>query len=157
MKLSKSIVSYKVILCAMFFLILSCSDTSNKKKNTIKEAEKSTVKNKDPKIIEGEKYYNQYCLACHMQDGMGVPEMNPPLAKTSWVTGDKERLISVVLNGLSGDVEIDGDIYSNAMGSFAILSDNEIALILSYIRQSFGNNADAITEQEVEQIRIKSK
>lgn len=88
-----------------------------------------------------------------MQDGMGVPGMNPPLVKTEWVLGDKERLIGVVLNGLSGDVEINGELYSNTMGSFAMLKDKQIALLLSYVRQSFGNDADAISEKEVANVR----
>lgn len=52
-------------------------------------------------MANGKNIYNKYCLACHMADGAGVPNMNPPLSKTSYVLGDKTRLIKVVLNGLA--------------------------------------------------------
>ena len=52
------------------------------------------------KVNEGQKIYTQYCLACHQEDGSGVPNMNPPLRKSDWVVGDKTKLINVILKGL---------------------------------------------------------
>lgn len=104
----------------------------------------------------GEKVYTQYCLTCHMADGGGVQNMNPPLSRTSYVLGDKNRLIKVVLNGLSGK-EIDDERYSNNMASQSFLKDQEIADVLTYIRKSFNNNAIAITAPQVKTIRTTVK
>lgn len=100
-------------------------------------------------MAKGQKLYQQHCLACHMDNGKGVPGMNPPVAGTDWVTGDKERLINVILKGMSEPTEINGETYQNAMASFDYLKDDEIALILSYIRNSFGNEASKISGEEV--------
>ncbi|MEL6924867.1 MAG: c-type cytochrome, partial [Bacteroidota bacterium] len=101
----------------------------------------------------GHKVYTTYCLACHQANGKGAPGMNPPLAGTDWVTGDKTRLINVILNGLSEPVEINGELYQNQMASHAFLTDQQIADVLSYIRKSFGNEASAITPEEVAERR----
>lgn len=108
-------------------------------------------------IIEsGGKVYELSCLACHQVDGSGVPYMNPPLIKTSVVLGDKKELIKVILTGLS-DKEIDGQTYSNPMPALEYLSDKEIADVLTYIRNSFGNKAEAVTVAEVKAVRTSTK
>lgn len=104
-------------------------------------------------LAAGKKVYDQFCLACHMDDGTGVPGMNPPLVNTDWVLGDKERPIKVVLNGLSEPVEINGEIYQNAMAPHNFLDDQQIADVLTFVRQSFGNKASAITAEEVAEVR----
>src|SRR3954447_26027854 len=102
----------------------------------------------------GKQLYTKYCLACHQEDGAGVPNLNPPLIKTSYVLGDKKRLINWVLKG-SGDqkVHIDGNYYNNNMPSQATLKDEEIAGILTYVRSHFGNKASAIAPAEVKAVR----
>ena len=102
----------------------------------------------------GKIVYDTYCLACHMQDGGGAPRMNPPLIKTSFVLGDKKKLISIVMNGLSG-VEVEGEDYSNVMAPHNFLTDQQIADVLTYVRNSFGNKASAVTVAEVKAARPK--
>jgi mono/diheme cytochrome c family protein len=102
----------------------------------------------------GKIIYETYCLACHQEDGSGVPGMNPPLVKTDWVLGDSTRLINVILKGLK-DTEIGGDSYSNEMPSHDFLTDNQIAEVLTYIRKSFGNQAGAIRSEDVKKQRAK--
>ena len=108
-------------------------------------------------IARGKKVYTDRCLTCHQADGLGVQNMNPPLVKTKWVLGDKKQLIEIVLQGKKDGVEIDGDGYSNVMASHADLSDLQIADVLTYVRNSFGNKAKAITEAEVKTARAKLK
>jgi mono/diheme cytochrome c family protein len=110
---------------------------------------------KDEGIV-GAKVYNVYCAACHQQDGKGASGRFPPLAGTDWVTGDKQRLISLVLNGLQGSITVNGEDYINAMPQHSFLSDEEVANALTYIRQSFGNNASPITVDEVVAVRRKA-
>ena len=107
---------------------------------------------------KGKALYDQYCLTCHQADGAGVPRLNPPLIHTSWVKGDKEKLIKWVLTGSGSDkVEIDGKFYSNNMPAQNYLKDDEIATILTYVRSSFGNKYSAITTAEVKAVRASLK
>jgi glucose/arabinose dehydrogenase/cytochrome c553 len=101
----------------------------------------------------GKKVYDAYCIACHQANGKGAPGMNPPLVETDWVTGDKERLIGVILNGMSEPTEINGETYQNAMASHAFLDDQQIADVLTFIRNYWGNEAEAITAEEVAALR----
>jgi mono/diheme cytochrome c family protein len=110
-----------------------------------------------PSAGNGKKLYEQYCLTCHQADGSGVPKMNPPLIKTSYVSGDKKKLIQWVLRGSVENIPIDGKTYSNNMPPQAYLKDEEIAAILTYVRGSFGNKASAITATEVKNVRAVTK
>jgi mono/diheme cytochrome c family protein len=100
-------------------------------------------------IDRGKIVYTSRCLTCHQVDGSGVPNMNPPLIKTKWVLGDKTALIEIVLKGMNTGVEIDGMRYHNVMASHADLTDLQIADALTYVRNSFGNKAKAVTVAEV--------
>lgn len=105
-------------------------------------------------IEAGKLVYAQYCLTCHQADGGGVQNMNPPLTNTSYVNGDKAKLVAVLLNGLN-HVEIDGETYSNVMPSFSYLKDKQIADALTYVRNSFGNKKSIITAADVKVARAK--
>lgn len=108
-------------------------------------------------IDRGKKVYDMYCLSCHMEDGNGVPRMNPPLVKTTWVLGDKKKLVAVVLNGMDEEIQINGQSYSNTMAPHDFLKDEEIADVLTYIRNSFGNKASAVTTADVKAARAAQK
>jgi mono/diheme cytochrome c family protein len=99
------------------------------------------------------------CLTCHQADGQGVQRMNPTLVKTKWVLGDKKALSKIVLNGLKGgEIEIDGDAFHNPMPpQAALLTDQQIADVLTYVRNSFGNKASAVTTADVRAARGISK
>ncbi len=107
-------------------------------------------------LAAGKALYAQNCLACHQADGAGVERMNAPLTKTSWVLGDKTRLVKVLLNGMQG-VDIDDEVYTNVMPAFAQLSDQQLADVLTYIRNSFGNKATAVSSAEVKAVRATNK
>ncbi len=102
----------------------------------------------------GESSYLMNCANCHLQNGQGIPNLIPPLADTDWVTGDKERLIRAVLEGLSGEIEVNGKKYNQEMPGFQTqLSDQEIAVVLTFIRSSFGNHASEVSPVEVAELR----
>ena len=105
----------------------------------------------------GAKVYNLYCVTCHQVDGSGVPRLNPPLEKTTWVTGSKTRLIRIILKDMNSHEEIDGEVYSNTMAPHNFLTDQQIADVLTYIRNSFGNKASAITRGDVRYVRAKTR
>jgi mono/diheme cytochrome c family protein len=94
-------------------------------------------------------------LPCHQSDGGGVMNMNPPLIGTTYVLGDKTQLINILLKGLTKGVEIDGDKYTNPMPAVNYLSDQQIADVLTYVRNSFGNKATLISSAEVKAVRAK--
>jgi mono/diheme cytochrome c family protein len=104
--------------------------------------------------LRGQKIYEQTCLPCHQADAGGVPGMNPPLQKSSYVQGPSVKLIGIVLNGLNDGVEIEGETYSNPMPPFsAVLKDQDIADVLTYLRSNFGNKAGPIAVTQVTRIR----
>jgi mono/diheme cytochrome c family protein len=87
-----------------------------------------------------------------------VPHLNPPLINTSFVKGDKKTLIKWVLSGSGPEkVEVDGKFYSNNMPAQDYLKDDEIANILSYVRNSFGNKYSAVSATEVKAVRASIK
>ena len=110
----------------------------------------------DEALLPGKRVYQTYCASCHMMSGKGAPGMNPPLIETDWVLGDKDRLIKVVLNGLSDPIEIKGEIYQNIMASHAFLTDQQIADVLSFIRNNWGNSASYVTVDEVSASRANN-
>lgn len=107
--------------------------------------------------LAGSILYNTYCASCHQRDGKGDNSRFPPLAKSEWVTGDKQRLISVILNGLDGEITVNGQSWQGMMPAHAeFLDDHAIASISTYIRQSFGNKAGPVSSLEVAEVRKKS-
>ena len=108
-------------------------------------------------IANGKKVYVQNCLTCHQADGSGVATMNPPLIKTTYVLGDKPTLIKIVLNGFNEDVEINGQKYSNTMTPHDSMTDQQIADVLTYVRNSFTNKASAVTAAQVKAVRATNK
>lgn len=105
----------------------------------------------------GKKVYNLYCLSCHAADGSGMANLNPPLIKTQGVTGNKTKLIQVILNGMDTHEEINGKVYTNTMAPLDYLTDQQIADVLTYIRNSFGNKASGVSPAEVKAVRAKTK
>jgi mono/diheme cytochrome c family protein len=103
--------------------------------------------------FSGQLLYQKYCLTCHQSDGGGVPRLTPPLFGTDYTTGDKKRLISIVLNGLNEPIEVQDENYFSPMASFSYLTDKEIASILTYVRTHFGNKAGPVTDKEVTAVR----
>ena len=142
--MSKNIV---LMVAAVFLSVMTA--TGQKKQPS--KVQQTSIKTS---IAAGKLVYTQYCLSCHMADGGGVQNMNPPLIKTSFINGEKSKLISVVLKGKSQQ-EIDGETYNNVMASFNYLTDKEIADVLTYVRNSFGNKKTAVTVAEVKKVRAK--
>jgi len=99
-----------------------------------------------------------HCLTCHQPDGKGLPSLYPPLTSKEWLADD-ERLIKIVLKGLWGPLEIAGRKFDPTKGVppmtgfSALLKDDEVAAVLTYVRQSFGNDLDPIKTTDVTRIR----
>jgi mono/diheme cytochrome c family protein len=110
-------------------------------------------------INAGKPLYMATCLACHQMTGLGLPGAFPPLAKTDYVNGDARRLVAITLKGISGALTVEGKVYATGMPqpdlTFPQLKDDKnIADVLNYVRNNFGNKNDApITPEFVAQVR----
>lgn len=105
---------------------------------------------------KGQSVFNN-CAGCHQGNGLGQPGVIPPLAGSEWVTGGTERIARVVLHGLIGPVMVKGASYNSAMTPFNQLNDKEISYVLTYIRNSWGNEASMITPEMVAKVREDTK
>lgn len=104
----------------------------------------------------GKAQYLGLCGACHQPTGLGLVPLFPPLVKSEYVTGSKERLIAIVLKGVVGPITVDGKAFNAMMPpQGAVLTDSKISQILSYVRQSFGEGASEVTTEEVTAARKK--
>ncbi len=106
-------------------------------------------------LAVGKSVYAQNCLTCHQADGLGVDGLNPPLVKNDYVLGGKPRLVKVLLNGLQG-VDINGEQYHNVMPAQE-LTDAQMAAVLTYVRNAFGNKASSVSVAEVKAVRATNK
>jgi mono/diheme cytochrome c family protein len=101
----------------------------------------------------GQKVYEDNCLACHMADGMGVPRMQPPLVGSQWVGGDPQALAAfVITGGFDSANRLDGR-GENTMPMFGQLDDETLAAVLTYIRDEFGDHAGPVTAEDVKAAR----
>jgi len=146
MKLTKTVI--------VLFIVLMCC---NCLKAQVRHKYKSVRAKLALSIANGQVVYTQNCATCHQVDGHGVQNMNPPLIQTNYVLGDKTKLIKIVLNGFNEDVEINGNSYSNTMPSHDFLKDQQIADVLTYIRNSFTNKASAVSAVMVKNLRAAKK
>lgn len=116
-------------------------------------------------FIRGKEIYGRdgYCATCHQPDGGGLTASGfPALVGTQWVMGNEERLIKIALNGIYGPIEVNGNKFGGQvpMTPFGgMLKDDEIAAVLTYVRNAFGNKASAISPDKVKLVRetIKDK
>jgi mono/diheme cytochrome c family protein len=108
-------------------------------------------------LAAGAKVYQTYCIACHQGDGKGDGSRFPPVAGTRWVSGNKQRLISVVLFGLSGEIDVEGKSFNGVMPAHGFLSDEQVGQLLTYLRQNFSNHAQGISTEEVADQRAKGQ
>jgi len=127
-----------------------------KVKTTLEGAEKNLY-------VKGAEIYNRegFCATCHQTDGKGLEASGfPPITDTKWIMGNEERLIKLTLKGMMGPIEVLGKKYPGQvpMTPFeGMLNDEELAAVLTFVRNSFGNNASAITPEKIKEVRAKVK
>lgn len=154
---------------AAHFAELHPSDDKNFKtwiENTLKGLQKEA----DPKTylsgdhlashLRGKELYQGIagCVGCHGMDGTGLPNLGPTLDASDWVTGDHERLVKILLHGLSGPIIINGKTFTPlafmpGLAQNTSISDENLADIVTYARSAWSNRADAISKDEVSKIR----
>lgn len=111
----------------------------------------------EERMTIGKSLYETNCAACHQASGQGVPNVFPPLAKSDYLMGREDKGIGIVLRGLTGEIVVNGVTYNGVMPQL-LLNNDEVANILTYVRNSWGNDAgEMITSEEVEAVRNAGK
>ncbi len=108
-----------------------------------------------PKSIErGKDVYITFCVNCHMADGKGMEKVYPPIAKSDFLKRPSKDLINNILNGQSGEIKVNGHVYNTLMPAQNYLTDEQIADVLNYINNSWGNKKPvAFTPAQVKKLR----
>ena len=148
-------------IAALFSIIISFLACGNAGQNSEKAGsqpqnqpyEKQIAEPLDDVMMRGQAVYIQVCATCHQTNGSGVPMMFPPISESDIISGDPEKLIKLIFEGMSGPVEIKGEEYNSIMPPQNNLDDQQIADLLTFLRKSFGNSADPISAEEVASLR----
>ena len=106
------------------------------------------------KIEMGRRLFSSICAACHQPTGRGIPNVFPPLASSDFLNADKSRAVKTVLNGRQGEIVVNGQRFNNSMPQFP-LSEQDIADVLTYVYNSFGNSGVEVSSEEVARLRAE--
>ncbi|MGB1308349.1 MAG: copper-containing nitrite reductase [Oceanihabitans sp.] len=117
-----------------------------------KEKVATTEKSLAEKMEAGKQIYMQTCFACHQAEGQGIPNAFPPLAKSDYLNANVNRAIEIVLKGKTGEITVNGQKYNSVMTRQAI-SNEEVADVMTYIYNSWGNNKTNVTKAQVDAVK----
>lgn len=117
-----------------------------------KGSNETTAGSKAERIDMGANVYKNLCQACHQPDGKGMKGVFPPLAKSDYFANDHNKAISAIVHGLSGKITVNGEIYNSAMPAQA-LSDEEVANVVTYLLNNFGNKGGEVSPDQVKKVR----
>ncbi|PNQ72487.1 nitrite reductase, copper-containing [Hanstruepera neustonica] len=118
----------------------------------VKTETASTDKTLEEKMESGKQIYMNTCFACHQAEGQGIPKAFPPLAKSDYLNADVNRAIGIVLNGKTGEITVNGEVYNSVMTRQSLSAD-EVADVMTYIYNSWDNNKTNVTKAQVEQVK----
>ena len=122
----------------------------------VHQAEVAGAASLDARVAAGKQVFDIGCVACHQADGKGLPGAFPPLAGSDFLLGDSGRSVGVVVNGLQGEVVVNGVKYNSVMPAMTQLSDTEISNVLTYAMNSWGNSGGAVSASQVSAVRAKA-
>jgi mono/diheme cytochrome c family protein len=112
----------------------------------------------DQVMDKGKQIYTTTCQACHQATGAGLAGAFPPLAGSEWVGGPAKRMAAIVLHGIQGEITVKGEKFQSVMPPFKDqLKAEEIAAVLTFVRNSFGNKASPVTAEIVETVKTETK
>jgi len=167
MKNYKTITQY-LIMFITFFLPVSCETTNKQNSSEETENAQANITKKDTALAVtdstvfdfsvGAKIYKEKCMVCHQENGKGIEGTFPPLANSDYLLADKERAIIQTITGSKKPIIVNGIEYpGNTMTTVPDLSNEEIAKVVSYVLNSWGNNGGIVTPEDVEKARAKIK
>jgi nitrite reductase (NO-forming) len=113
---------------------------------------------KEMQIEKGKQVYMQTCFACHLPSGEGMPGVFPPLARSDFLMADRERAARIVLKGLTGKVVVNGIAYNSVMPPHGeALNEEQIADVLTYVTNSWGNSASPFSPDEIRRVKNEAR
>ncbi len=115
-------------------------------------SQQAPAANKAERIERGKMVYTQVCMACHQPEGQGIPQAFPPLAEADYLNADADRAIATVIHGLSGKIKVNGADYNSIMPQLG-LDDEQVANVLTYVYNSWNNNATEVLPAQVKHVR----
>lgn len=133
-------------LALLLPFFISCNGSTSTANGSSSDADNTTTQ------PGGKKIYQQTCITCHNDDGMGVPGMYPPLAKSDFLLANKFRAIHQILKGSTIPITVNGNSYTGLMPPQP-LNDVQTAQVLNYVYHSWGNNGFSVTAIEVKSVR----
>jgi mono/diheme cytochrome c family protein len=144
-------ITQKLTLLPLILLVSICCNNSEKKKENLKIGQSSPIVQTDleKSIQRGQDVYQNFCMQCHLPNGKGIPNNFPPLAGSDWLTDKRTESIHAVKYGQRGEIKVNGVTYNGIMTPMG-LSDEEVADVLNYAMNSWGNTQEKmVTEAEV--------
>jgi len=139
-----------VIFLGWFLLLLASCNSNVKKDNRVAQKQDST--GLKASIERGKTVYNDICVTCHLPNGKGVPKAFPPLADSDYLRENQTQSIKAVKYGMSGEITVNGITYNSTMSPLG-LSNEEVADVVNYINNSWGNTIDHfVTPEKVSEL-----
>ena len=123
------------------------------RRQTIRQSPEIAHLTHEIRMEKGKRVFLQNCAMCHQNDGTGLADVFPPLANSDFLMADKARSIGVVVRGLSGPITVNNQRYDSVMPPQTLISDEQVANVLTFIRNSWGNKGEAVSTEEVKAIR----
>ena len=147
---------YSILICVTVLSLLSCKNETQKTETSLIPESEKTFSQESPleqSIKRGEAVYIDFCKRCHMPNGKGVGTTYPPLAGSNWLEEKRKESIHSVKYGLNGEIQVNGKTYNNVMTPLG-LSDDEVADVMNYVMNSWGNTQETmVTKDEVSVIK----
>ena len=133
----------KTLKLVILLVLVSSCNSKEKKTTKVEYPQKTSMVQQDTKLKasmeRGKSVYNDMCITCHMANGKGVPKAFPPLANADFLRDNQEESIKGVKNGMSGEMVVNGVTYNSVMTPLG-LSNEEVADVMNYINNSWGND-----------------
>ncbi|MCX2745123.1 cytochrome c [Mangrovivirga sp. M17] len=142
----KNYISYLPLL--IFFVLMSCNSKSENGGSESSGTASDEMKFKHY-MIAGEQLYKKHCSNCHQENGEGLASLFPPLAKSDFMLSDVDRAVCIIRYGLKGEIVVNGKTYNQPMTALNYLSDMEVAEVMTFVYNSWGNEKGLITQKMV--------
>lgn len=145
----------KLAILLLVFVFTACGGSSKSENSNDASSETAEIDRKDKLrlkqyMVKGGELYNTYCSACHQASGEGLASLYPPLKESDFLLEDLARAACIVKNGQTGSITVNGEVYNSMMPPLGQLTDLEIAEIITYISNSWGNEKGLSGVKEVE-------
>ncbi|MDO1500060.1 cytochrome c [Winogradskyella maritima] len=145
--IKKSLIAV-VSIASCVVLFLNCKNDKD-----LSVVSSDDAQNLKTSIARGKAVYNDFCVSCHLPNGMGVKRTYPPLAGSDYLQNKQEESIKGIKFGMKGEITVNGQTYNNVMAPMG-LADDEVADVMNYINHSWGNDfGEMVTEAEVSKIK----